>query len=207
MKKISTLILFLIMCTAVFAQNIEFTKENFKDNKDGLRDAKKNIEKGDAYFIKGTIFYNWALEPYLAACKFNPSNALLNFKIGKSYLYSNYKLKSVPHLEKALSLNPFVDPEIHLLLGKAYHLDMQFDKAIEELKLFQKSLTKKADLAVYSGRINKQIEECIIGKEMVKKPIRVFIDNVGPEINSQYTDYGPVISADESMMLFTSRRP
>ena len=30
--------------------------------------------------------------------------------------------------------------------------------------------------------------------------------SVGPEINSSYPDYGPVISADESVMMFTSRR-
>lgn len=207
MKKLLSLFAILISFLASAQTNVEFTKENFKDNKDGLKDAKNKIEDGDKLFEMGSVFYKQALDPYLAANNFNPNNALLNYKIGKCYLYSNYKLKSIPFLEKALKLNPDVDPQIHYVLGKAYHLDMQWDKAIEEFKLFEKTLTKPSEAMELIEEVNKHIEECLTGKELVKTPLRVFIDNVGPEINSQYPDYGPVISADESVMLFTSRRP
>ncbi|MCW3102927.1 MAG: hypothetical protein JWO09_1367 [Bacteroidetes bacterium] len=206
MKKIITFLVCIFSVTA-FAQNVEFTKENFKDNKDGLKEAKNNIETGDKLFEQGSIFYKQAIDPYLLANKFNPNNALLNFKIGKCYLYSNYKLKSIPFLEKAIQLNPSVDPQVHYVMAKAYHLDMQWDKAITEYKAFQATLTKVDEFKDLIEEVNKHITECITGKELVKKPLRVFIDNAGAEINSQYPDYGPVISADESVMLFTSRRP
>ena len=200
-------ILSIIICSATFAQNVEFTKENFKDDKDGLKEAKKNLEKGDEQFEKAEVFYRQALDPYyLAAQKFNPNNAKLNYKIGKCYLYSNYKLKSIPYLEKALQLNPAVDPQIHFLLGRAYHLNLEWDKAIKSYQLFQQTL-KGEELAILLGDINNRISQCLNGKEYVKKPVRVFIDNIGSEINTQYPEYGPVISADESVMLFTSRRP
>jgi outer membrane protein OmpA-like peptidoglycan-associated protein/tetratricopeptide (TPR) repeat protein len=205
MKKIFTL-LALIIAANIFAQNIEFTKDNFKDNKDGLKEAKNNIEKGDELFALATVFYKQALDPYyLSAQNFNPNNALLNYKIGKCYLYSNYKLKSIPFLEKALQLNPAVDPQIHYLLGKAYHLNMEWDKAIKSFQTFQQTL-KGEELALMMGEVNVHISQCLTGKEMVKNPVRVFIDNIGAEINSQFPDYSPVISADESVMLFTSRR-
>lgn len=206
MKKILYIIAILFSANA-FSQNIEFEKANFKDDKDGLREAKKNIDKGDEFFAMATVYYKQALDPYyLAAQKFNPNNALLNYKIGKCYLYSNYKLKSIPYLEKAIQLNSAVDPQAHFLLGKAYHLNMEWDKAIKEFQTFQQSL-KGEELALLMGDVNVHISQCLTGKEMVKNPIRVFIDNVGAEVNSQYPDYGPVISADESVMLFTSRRP
>ncbi len=205
LKKI-IFILSIIISTSAFAQNVEFTKENFKDDKDGLKEAKKNLEKGDEFFAMATVFYKQALDPYyLAAQKFNPNNALLNYKIGKCYLYSNYKLKSIPFLEKAIQLNPSVDPQVHYLLGKAYHLNMEWDKAIKEFQTFQQTL-KGEELALLMGDVNVHISQCLTGKEMVKNPIRVFIDNVGADVNSQFPDYGPVISADESVMLFTSRR-
>lgn len=207
LKKIFSLTFFFLSILSFAQTNVEFTKENFKGDKDGLKKAKDNIEDGDNFFEKGSYYYKLALDPYLEANKFNPNNALLNYKIGKSYLYSNYKLKSIPYLEKALKLNPDVDPQIHFVLGKAYHLDMQWDKAIEQFKLFQRTLTNVSEFADLIAEVNKHIEECLNGKELVKNPVRVFIDNVGPEINSQYPDYGPVISADESVMLFTSRRP
>jgi len=205
MKKI-LFILSIIFSVNTIAQNVEFTKDNFKGDKDGLKDAKKNIEEGDKLFSMGSVFYKQALDFYLSANKFNPNNAALNYKIGKCYLYSSFKLKSIPHLEKAFQLDANVDPQIHYVLGKAYHLDMQWDKAILEYKKFQATLNVK-EFKDLIDEVNKKIQECLTGKELVQKPIRVFIDNVGPEINSSYPEYGPVITADESVLMFTSRRP
>ena len=206
MKKI-IFALAIMLSSTVFAQNMEFTKENFNDNA-GLKEAKGRIEAGDKLFEQGPMFYKSALYHYLTANKFNSNNAMLNFKIGACYLYSSTKLRSIPYLEKALKLNPSVDPQLHYLLGKAYHLDMQWDKAIDEFRTFQKTLNPALpESAAFMDEAYKHIGECGIGKELVKNPVRVFIDNVGDGVNSQYSDYGAVITADESVMLFTSRRP
>jgi outer membrane protein OmpA-like peptidoglycan-associated protein len=206
MKKILLLLSVLLSCT-IYAQNVEFTKENFPDNKEGLRDAKNHLDIGDKLYEQGPVFYKQALYHYITVYQFNSNNALLCFKIGKCYLYTVNKSKSVPFLEKALKLNPAVDPQIHYLLGKAYHLNMEWDKSVDELKQYEKTLSATDPL--YASLVedaDKQISECAIGKELVKNPVRVFVDNVGSEINSKYPDYGAVISADESVMLFTSRR-
>ena len=204
--KLSVLTIAITVANSNFAQNIEFTKENFKEDKDGLKMAKENIEKGDEFFNAGTPFYRQAIEPYLAANTFNPNNALLNYKLGQCYLYSNFKLKAIPHLEKANKLNPSIDTYMGYFMGRAYHLDMQWDKAIKEYTVFQKTLNMNEDAERYE-EASKFIKECYAGKELSQKPIRVFIDNIGGDVNSQFSDYGPVISADESTLLFTSRRP
>jgi len=206
MKKIIVL-LSLIVSSALIAQNVEFVETNFS-GKEGFKEAFNRLKEGDKQFEQGPMFYKMALYHYFAANQFNPNNALLNFKMGKCYLSSSNKLKSISFLEKALKLNPDVDAEIHYLLGKAYHLGMQWDKAIAEFKTFQKGLsaTDPAEAKLIADA-DKRIQECTTGKELVKSPVRVFIDNVGAEINTQYSDYAPVISADESVMLFTSRRP
>ena len=201
-----TLFLMLFTVSNAFSQNIEFTKEFFSNDKEGLKKAKSNIEIGDTYYSQDSNYYKLAIEPYLEANKFNPNNALLNFKIGHCYLYSNFKLKAIPFLEKAKSLNPTVDPALNFYLARAYHLDMQLDKAIAEFSVFQKNGNSNTDPKMMATAA-KSINECYVGKELSKKPIRVFIDNLGKEVNSQNTDYGPVISADESVLLFTSRRP
>ena len=41
---------------------------------------------------------------------------------------------------------------------------------------------------------------------MMLSPSRVFIDNLGPVVNSTYREYSPLINADESVLFFTSRR-
>src|SRR5690606_2363090 len=52
----------------------------------------------------------------------------------------------------------------------------------------------------------RRIDQCKTAKELVANPVRVFIDNLGGIVNSKYPEYGAIISADESVMMFTSRR-
>ena len=189
-----------LFITHLHAQNIEFKKENFREDKEGLKLALKDIKAGDEIYEK--IPCTQAAEYYLSANKFNSNNAILNFKIGNSYLHSNNKLKSIPFLEKAYNLDQAVDPTIRYLLGQAYHLNMEWDKAVKEYKSFLETVT---DFKI-ENIVHKKIAECAVGVELIKQPLRVFIDNVGSEINTSFPDYGPVISADESVMIFTSRR-
>lgn len=208
--KITHLLLtvFILFYHSLLSQNIEFEKENFQTNKAGLKDAKRSMEEGDVYFNKsqneGYRLYTYALDLYLPANAFNPNNALLNYKIGVCYLKSAWKSKALTHLEKAFKLNPTVGKNIHYYLGQAYHLNMDWEKAIKEYQVYK--LTIKPDDKKSLTDVDKKISECKNGIEFVKKPALVFIDNVGSEINSSFPDYGPVISADESIMMFTSRR-
>lgn len=54
--------------------------------------------------------------------------------------------------------------------------------------------------------LQRRLQECRNGQQLTAHPVRVFIDNAGPELNSSASDYGPVVSADESTILITSRR-
>lgn len=206
MKGIITITLLLFACFKSVAQDVEFSKENFKDKKDELKIAKNEIELGDEIMEKEAVFFKNAIPHYLIAYKLNPNNALLNFKLGKCYLHSSFRSKCTSFFEKAYQLNPEVDPEILYYLGMGYHLDMQFDKAIQSFNSMI-SLFKGKDKTGIVDEMKKYILQCDYAKEMVKNPVRVKIDNVGGDINSQYPDYSPVITADESEMIFTSRRP
>lgn len=206
-KTISSLFIFLIS-SALMAQNVEFDKANFPNDKTGFKDARRAMEDGDGFYEKsvkeGYNLYSYALDLYLKANTFNPNNALLNYKIGVCYLNSAWKQKSLPHMEKAYKLNPNVGDKIHYYLGRGYHLNMEWDKAIAEYQTYRGNIKPEDKEGLKD--VDKKITECRTGIELVKKPVLVFIDNAGPEINSPFPDYGPVISADESVMMFTSRR-
>ena len=206
MKGIVIITLVFFACFKTFAQDVEFSKDNFRDKKDELKIAKNEIELGDEIMEKESVFYKNAIAHYLIAYKLNPNNSLLNFKLGKCYLHSSFRSKCTTYFEKAYQLNPEVDPEILYYLGIGYHLDMQFDKAIQSFNAMI-ALFKGKDKTGIVDEMKKYIRQCEYAKEMVKNPVRVKIDNVGGDINSQYPDYSPVITADESEMIFTSRRP
>lgn len=199
-------ITFTFATALLFAQNVEFDKDNFKDDKDGLKKAKENLKLGDEQYEQGAIFYKAAIPFYEAANEFNPNNAELNYKLGKCYLSSIYKDKALPCLEKAIKLNPSIDNEVYFHLGKAYHLAMKWDDAITAYSKYQKTAMGMQDPAAME-QVQLLIKQCYNGKEIVKHPIRVFIDNLGSNVNTQFNEYGGVISADESVLLFTARRP
>jgi outer membrane protein OmpA-like peptidoglycan-associated protein/tetratricopeptide (TPR) repeat protein len=188
-----------------FAQNVEFTKDNFKDQKSELKDILKVMEEGDEFFQGPQVMWKDAIPFYLKANDFNPNNALLNFKLGACYLHSMDRDKALGFLEKAVQLNPSVDPRLNYYLGQAYHLDYQFDDAIKYYSKYQSAVINNPD-PWYREELKMRIQQCYSGKEVVKNPIRVFIDNLGSNINTKYNEYGAVISADESVIIYTARR-
>ena len=196
----------IFLVSGLFAQNVEFDKANFKEDKDGFKEAKDNLKAGDDLYGQGPGFYREAIVPFEAANKFNPNNADLNYKLGECYMTSMFKFKALPYLEKALKLNPSIDPFIHYLLGKAYHLDMQFDKAVSEYGQYQRTVMSGGDPYIIQD-LMMRLEQCSNGKKLVANPIRVFVDNMGDNVNTEYNEYGAVISADESVLVFTGRRP
>jgi outer membrane protein OmpA-like peptidoglycan-associated protein len=207
MKKLIYILAVVSLPLFNFAQvNVEFEKKNFPDKKDELKEVIKEIREGDAIWdMQQSNVYPVAIPHYLKAQNFNPNNAVLNYRLGVAYLQTHEKSKAYDYITKAYILNPNVDERIRYYTGWVYHLRSEWDKAITEYQAYITSLGgKHKEEAV---KAQKRIDECRTGIELSKNPVRVFIDNVGPEINSSYSDYSPVITADESIMMFTSRRP
>jgi len=105
LNKLFSIIFVFTLSTGLFAQSVEFTKYNFPNNKDQLSTALDHIKKGDKLSAEGPGMYKLAVTEYLKANKFNSNNALLNYKIGKCYLYENDKSEAITYLEKAYSLD------------------------------------------------------------------------------------------------------
>lgn len=147
----------------------------------------------------------------------NPNNANWNFKIGFCYLNSPVEVsKSVTFLERAAANtssnsrdDSFKEDKAPLFailyLGDSYHRNFRFDEAIETYNRFKKLVPEKDKAMI--ATINHRIEVCNNAKAFVASPVNMYIKNLGNEINSPYADYSPIVSADETVLLFTSRRP
>jgi outer membrane protein OmpA-like peptidoglycan-associated protein/tetratricopeptide (TPR) repeat protein len=202
-----TLLIFALFATLTntYAQstNIDFDKDNFPGKKEELSKAKDELKLGNKYYEEGRAYMRLAIPPYLKAQEFNPNNAILNLKLGQCYLESGTKQKSLQYFEKAYKLNANIDPLIHYYIGYGEQLNNKFTEAIIEYQLQKKNIKKDDENNLVC---DKRIIECKNGLDLINKPIRVFIDNLGPVVNGKFPDYGPVISADEDVMYFTSRR-
>jgi hypothetical protein len=141
-----------------------------------------------------------ALKVYKELLKTDPKNEEYNLRLGICYLRTNVnKPAAIPYLETATKL-PKVDNMAWFYLGQAYHYAHRFDDAVKAYNKFKELSPKEA------SRVERQIEMCNNGKQLIKYPINVTFENLGKEVNSEFPDYYPVVSGDESLLLFTSRK-
>ncbi|MBN2681598.1 MAG: PD40 domain-containing protein [Bacteroidales bacterium] len=160
--------------------------------------------------------YDGALEIFKKLLRKDPMNANLNFKVGYCYLQSVLqKDQAIGYLEVAINstsdeYNPDdfneknAPTEAYLFLGKAYHVNYRFDEAIGIYNELKAKLAN--DGSEFHSEINRAIEICEHGKELVKYPVNMIVTNLGNGINSELDEHSPVFSADESVLIYTSKR-
>ncbi|MFZ1616806.1 MAG: hypothetical protein WAT41_05610 [Flavobacteriales bacterium] len=177
----------------------------------------------EASLLMEEKFYNQAAERWLQLVGQNPLNSNYNWKLGEAYMNSyNQKSKALPYLKVAaeqrgasqggfntVGYDPFdpkeknAPPQVDYWLGKAYHLNGEFDKADEYYRKFIAESEPKNDFHPLAQR---GLEETASARILTAHPGKFNISNVGPVINSEYPDFSPVISVDGNALFFTSRR-
>ena len=150
--------------------------------------------------------YHNALPLYLKLDSIFPDNPEYNYMIGLCYLHSNNEPFSLTYLQQAEKMN-YKDEKLYYHLGKALHFNHQFDAAIEAFHKYVRTLkSDDTDDRKLMEEVNRYIGQCHIGRKLLANPLDIRIENLGPVINSRFPDYAPVISADETVLIFTSRR-
>jgi len=220
MKVIS--VFFFICLVSVYSLSAQNNKDSFeKDFDKAEKIFSKVYQDGKSesltYSKEG---YSIALPLFLDLYSKDTANKNLSFKLGVCYLSSRReRMLAIPYFSKAVTAvsNNYKEsfykernapPIAYKFLGDAYHLNYQFDKAIEAYEKF---------IAVMAGNINpdkvllteanREIEMCKTGKRLVANPVKIKIQNLGNTVNSSYADYSPVLSADQNILFFTTRRP
>lgn len=142
--------------------------------------------------------------PYLErVVEAEPENADAIYKTGICYLHRYSKEKALDYMLKAYKLDSSKTKHIHYWLGRAYHQNYMYDKAIAEYNIYKQSLTK-ADMR--RRDLDKYISQTNTARELTGNPENYKIVNLGPVINTLYSEHSPVSSSDDSILLFTSRR-
>ncbi|MGZ3901347.1 MAG: TolB family protein, partial [Bacteroidia bacterium] len=103
------------------------------------------------------------------------------------------------YLEKA------APPLAHFYYGQALHINYKFDDATAQYTNFSKYVSARDK--DWKKMLEREKEICAYAKELSAAPLNIQITNLGDSINSPYPDYSPVLSADERMLIYTTRRP
>lgn len=185
-----TYFLYLVSSTVSFSQVSKQTQKL-------LNQANKNI-----------ALENWyeALPVLQQLDSLMPNDPDINYKLGLAYFNSISKPQSLYHFLEAERGN-YGAEELDYYLGRAYHFNHRFDDAIAYYQKYDAKLDQNDDLdRQRRNEVSRYLENCAVGNALFPDSIQLEIENAGPAINSVYPDYVPVVSSDESMILFTSRR-
>ena len=147
--------------------------------------------------------YVMAMPIYKALVQKEPKNTDYNYRLGVCYMRTFVdKKEAIKYFEVAVK-DPNCSDDAWFFLGKSYHLALKFDEATKAYLKYKERVAKDADKV---AQVNHQIEMCSNAKELVKHPVNVSFTNLGAEVNSEYPDYFPFVTADEQTLFFTSRR-
>ncbi len=167
-------------------------------------EEKSLLKKADKHF--NAEEYEMALKKYQTLYDNDNKDGHVSYHLGVCILkFRADKASSLSYLQRAQAMMPHknLPDEFYFYLGEAYHLNYQFDAAI---KAFTKFLGEKGH-KIDDDIILSKIKASKFAKELVNNPVDVTIENLGPNVNSPYPDYDPLITTDESLIVFTSERP
>jgi hypothetical protein len=120
-------------------------------------------KKADELF--GKEDYVAAMPLYSGLLANDKDDPNLNYRYGVCVLYaSSQKDKALPFLEKA-SRDPKVEVDVWFYLGRAYHLNYQFDQAITAYNKFK---TLGGEKKAEKMQIDNQIAMCKTGRKLLK---------------------------------------
>jgi outer membrane protein OmpA-like peptidoglycan-associated protein len=163
-------------------------------------DYNKNYKAGEFHMLSEEP--NLAIPYLVEAYKVKPSPMLAQ-KIYQCYIEIDDEDRILPYL-KAAKEGGIKEKKMDFYFGRAYHKLHKFPEAIESYNAYL--VTLKTNEHHETQLTQKYIQQCKYGMELMKNPQKVIIKNLGPNVNSAYPDYVPVVSADETVLIFTSRR-
>jgi outer membrane protein OmpA-like peptidoglycan-associated protein/tetratricopeptide (TPR) repeat protein len=161
--------------------------------------TRKDLKTGNKFFEQEN--YRAALPYYEKVLAKDPNNAKALFNAGISYM-SFDKEKASDYIYKAQKLKPKVSKDVEYWLGRVDHLNYNFDEAVAHFQAYNATLKKNDQRKEELAQL---IQHSKNAKVQFNSPKDIFVKNLGPTINTQFSEHSPVISSDNKMLIFTSR--
>lgn len=176
----------------VFSQTTN-TKKWRKTENDSMQNALFLFDEGK---------YLMALPIYENLYKAHPKEDYLKYCYGKCALYRSDKHDvALDLLSQMYAKNKKIDG-IEYDLARADHYNYKFDEAIV---LLDGLLAKKKVTPELKKNALQLKQYCTNAKGFYANPTGATINNIGDVLNTESDEYVPVISADESVMIYTYR--
>jgi len=175
------------------------------------KDKKLVKEFNEAVKLSNNMDFEDAIVIFKKILTETPDDAKVLYNLGHCYLNtSDGPDSAVIFFERASNDFPKKDyltglgVDLQLSLGKSYQMLLRHKDALDVYNNFLKMLTPEDE--ELEADIRREIDICHNAIDLINHPVELKVKNLGLHINSKYDDHSPIVSADESILIFTSRR-
>lgn len=180
---------------------------SFNNINDKNKHEKKLYKKAQREYYNGN--YKIAKNLYLQLLTIDSSNFNYNYELALLFFYElNMKSASI-HYFKDASHYMIKDtiPDLYNYLGQAYYAAHRYDDAISSYEKYRKFPPKEGFLKI---SMTKYIRKCNIAKKKIKEYKKNKKDygiiNLGPNINTEYSEYTGFEIFSDSVIIFNTLR-
>lgn len=167
-------------------------------NKKAIKSYNKALEY---YNVKNSAGAVKELSLSVAA---DPAFIEAHMLMGYAYEDLKDKDKALASLKRAIEINPNYYPEVFANAGKLeFHMG-KYEDAVGHFEAYLNHPKKKTDLAKVAEHYLASSKFAVKAKA---EPVPFKPENLGPNINTQYDEYLPTLTADEQTLIITRREP
>jgi outer membrane protein OmpA-like peptidoglycan-associated protein len=151
--------------------------------------------------------YEQALPLFEQAIKEGSKDPMVHYKAGVCLQKSanlNDQVKAIPYFTFALQNASTLPVATHFDVGDLHLKNENIAGALTAYEKY-KTLTKADKVA--QAKVDQAINVARTAQTFMSVPRDFTVHALGNSVNSVYTEYSPVVSADESVMAFTALRP
>ncbi len=164
---------------------------------------KKLKSDADEYFQKEN--YKEALKRYADIQINRPQDLDIRLQMGICYYHTNNTPNAKKYLTFILDNDKNPDDEVFYYLGKTYHAELQFKKAIHFYKSYLKSIKENHPLR---ASVKDAIRRCAYGLQIAYQDQIALVENLSEKVNTSFDDFGPILSPNyDDKLYFSSARP
>lgn len=147
-------------------------------------------------FLKQSA-YNEGIKYLDQAIKLDPKFQLAYIQLGDVYRKIKQLPKAIDNYRKAIQSAAPIETRIYYVLGESELLTGNYAQAKESLQKY------KGNEADYILKAKKYLSDCDFSLNALKSPVRYEPINMGYNINSEFRDYFPALTADGETIIFS----
>jgi len=171
-----------------------------------IAQGNRSLTDAERYF--GIRNYEEALPLYLKGIESGERDPMVHYKTGVCYEKSveiDQQIKAIPYFEYALKNTNTLPASVYYDLGNLYLKDENLEKAIDSFTKFRDRSNKSDKKAM--ALAEQALDKCSNAVVFMSVPRNTKVTRMNSIVNTRYTEYNPVVSADEGVLAFTALRP